>query len=739
MLAFAGLGSVVGAYAFTPVAPGNLQAEAEGGLVRLTWDWGNAKLLSSHGFEDGVFPPAEWQVKNTFNFDDSGNWMSYTQLSTDPTVIHSGERCLLVMPALDGDYGNPSTFHQDEWLIIKPDKGAVYMDFWYYIYPVLLDYGVYPDFPDHYYVHISRDGGKTWLELWDARWDMGSVDAVQQASLFLGEPTDDDTLVAFNAVSGEEDTLYFLWSIDDVEFSSAVDGPVALSLRKTTPAKKPIVPEGATLYRKFEPQSSQKTMRAPVREWLNNGNITYRVYCDGEIVGDYIKRHDFTDYSERNPGFHNYSVLAWCEADDEEFDAAEANVEIEEATFNPARNVQAIVTPEANGRYTVEATWEAPDGDRVPVAYNVYFNGKSIGMVDETSDELRVGQSGLYRGIYNIAVEASYQYPSGVSVLAEATAVAGTVPAVEGLTMVKHDDEKTLSWRKPSGTDIPQISHYTVYRGDRLIDGNNTSMTCTDDIPVTGSALYSVHVVYADGTVSLPATILIDNEAPVPSELPLTEKFDNGHLPENWTSELVDPNDRVKDMYAWRFDNWFDTQFPDDELLEGHFASTDGFIAGMNRLENYLVTPSVTFTGDNPGIKFTKVFSDEKPGPMGAAKFILQVTSDGGQNWTDVADLTAVPNGQCTYVLPELKDKTAQFRWGFLSRNSGIAAIDNVELSDNTVNGIETAISADNNEVDVYATSGILIRKAITRADLITLPKGIYILKGSGGAEIFTR
>ena len=68
---------------------------------------------------------------------------------------------------------------------------------------------------------ISRDNGSTWTELWDARWDMGGVDAVQQASLFLGEETDENTIVAFNAVSGPEESLYFLRTVDDVAFYAA--------------------------------------------------------------------------------------------------------------------------------------------------------------------------------------------------------------------------------------------------------------------------------------------------------------------------------------------------------------------------------------------------------------------------------------------------------------------------------------------------------------------------------------
>ena len=85
------LTAMFSANAFTPVSPGNLQATTEAGIVNLSWEWGNAKSLSLHGFEDDTFPPTGWQVKNTFNFDDSGNWMQYTQ-SPDEAVslVHGG-------------------------------------------------------------------------------------------------------------------------------------------------------------------------------------------------------------------------------------------------------------------------------------------------------------------------------------------------------------------------------------------------------------------------------------------------------------------------------------------------------------------------------------------------------------------------------------------------------------------------------------------------------------------------
>lgn len=210
-------GTAIPAAAFTPAAPGNLKADVNGIIADLSWDWGNAgEPTLAESFEADAFA-APWSVKNTYSFGTSagGNWEIFSFEDYEGTALsHDGVRAALIRMAEECDYEDLTTLHQDEWLMVRPGKGAVYLDFWYYIYPELLEVGGYQDFPDHYYVKISRDNGSTWTELWDARWDMGGVDAVQQASLFLGEETDENTIVAFNAVSGPEESLYFLWTVD---------------------------------------------------------------------------------------------------------------------------------------------------------------------------------------------------------------------------------------------------------------------------------------------------------------------------------------------------------------------------------------------------------------------------------------------------------------------------------------------------------------------------------------------
>ena len=150
------------AQGFEPCAPSNLNAEVNGLEVNLSWDWGNAgEAVFSEGFEQETFPE-NWTLKNTYSFapEEGGNWMVYDYSETgDLNLAHDGVRSALLMMAMSGDDEEMSTYHQDEWLMVKPGEGAVYMDFWYYLYPELLQVGPYQDFPDHYYVMISRDNG----------------------------------------------------------------------------------------------------------------------------------------------------------------------------------------------------------------------------------------------------------------------------------------------------------------------------------------------------------------------------------------------------------------------------------------------------------------------------------------------------------------------------------------------------------------------------------------------------
>ena len=150
----------------------------------------------------------------------------------------------------------------------------------------------------------------------------------------------------------------------------------------------------------------------------------------------------------------------------------------------------------------------------------------------------------------------------------------------------------------------------------------------------------------------------------------------------------------------------------------------------MNKLECHLYAPEIAIAGDaDPMLSFCKYYFEEKPGPSGPAQFLLQISEDNGESWTDLLDLSAAANGECKVSLAEYAGKTVMIRWSFLSRMSGDAAIDNVSISD--ITGICTAIGSDG-LTDVYTPDGILVARGIQASDIANLPSGLYILKTDG-------
>lgn len=729
----------LGAWGFSPAAPAELKADVNGLQVHLTWEWGDAGASSSRwSFEEGVFPESV-TVKSTCP-DAEGNWMVF-DFSDDPenSLAHDGSFAAVL--SIGPEFDDLSQNHQDEWLILKPGNGAVYLDFWYYLHPELLELGGIREFPDHYYVKISRDNGETWTEIWDGRWDMGASESLQQASVFLGEPADENTLVAFQGESGSQETLYFTWVVDDVDFICSDGSRAGVRLQVSDSAeKKSPAPEALVLRRGFEAVNPHvKAVRKVDEEWLNNGYPVFRVYDGDVLVADYLKARQFTDCNYKEPGIHTFRVMAWTEDGDVHFEEASIDVDIDDFIFDAPRNAKASYNLEENGRYSVSVSWEAPEKDVTPAYYEVFLNNKSIGWVDPTT-ELSLGQTGLYKGIYTFMIKAIYQMPDGTSDPIFATVAPGTVMPVDRLAATPSGNGYILSWSMPECDEKPVA--FNVYRGDLPIASGIKELTVTDTDAPKGMYCYNVRAVYPDGTVSLPASTPADFFAtPALAALPLKETFDNGHLPADWQIELEDPYDRVKDMYNWRFDNWFESDFSGAEGIEGGCASASGIAAGMNRLECYLVSPpfEVPETGGAVA-EFTNFYSDSKPGPSGAAQEALFISTDNGNSWENILDLAATPNGKVSVSLADYAGRTVNLRWSFLSRNSGVAAIDNVHVyaGDSGIGG--PADSSESELSDVYNVSGIRVLTQVSKAEISTLPAGIYIVRsGTQASRIIVR
>lgn len=243
----------VTAWAQKPAGPDNLKSEVYGHRVTLSWenpDWG--ETLLSTGFELEGVPVTDnkisletdgWTVKMTNMSDYSCSWFRYPTsdfIGADnyDVLVGNGQRSAVVfLDIMDGD---DHDLHQDEWLISPVLKKAAYLEFSYYIDPRVVENGVHPEYPDHYVVIASTDGGKTWSEpLWDARYDASTEDSWHTVTLTLADVPADSMRVAFRAYGEYQldengdtinQSLYATWAIDDVTIRAAGIVPTVKTL-----------------------------------------------------------------------------------------------------------------------------------------------------------------------------------------------------------------------------------------------------------------------------------------------------------------------------------------------------------------------------------------------------------------------------------------------------------------------------------------------------------------------------
>ncbi|MCX6267873.1 MAG: choice-of-anchor J domain-containing protein [Bacteroidetes bacterium] len=180
----------------------NLEGEAMGNNVMLTWSppacYGGNLLYE--GFEESYFPPEQWtqQISNP-----AATWYHASETST--MGVHNGN----FSAGLNWDYN-----HQDEWLIANDIFVNGDLTFWSYAFQGSLHH-------DHYYIKVSTDHGTTWNVLMD----MSALPAYPGStgindwitpyhldlSLYDGETID----IAWHAVDGDGNGLWYPWAIDD--------------------------------------------------------------------------------------------------------------------------------------------------------------------------------------------------------------------------------------------------------------------------------------------------------------------------------------------------------------------------------------------------------------------------------------------------------------------------------------------------------------------------------------------
>jgi hypothetical protein len=186
----------------------NLTGDIIGGFdIQLTWSPpgcidGN---ILNEGFEEEQFPPANWTQTITNPLE---TW-AHTGISS-PLGVHTGNYAASVATEYT---------HQDEWLIARNVAVTGPLKFWSNAF----QHSVHND---HYYVKVSTDGGSTWQVLLD----MSSLPTYPSSngynqwvdpyiidmSYFMGMVVD----IAWQAVDGDGQGLWYSWAIDDCSMGS---------------------------------------------------------------------------------------------------------------------------------------------------------------------------------------------------------------------------------------------------------------------------------------------------------------------------------------------------------------------------------------------------------------------------------------------------------------------------------------------------------------------------------------
>lgn len=747
------MGTVLSLMAQAPATPVNLQAEVEGCKVSLSWQRGdNNAILTHEGFEGEKFPSEGWEVQSFNTTDYRCSWFHYPtddfkELDNWQYYIKEGEGSAMVY--MDMGYHEGIVYNQDEKLISPIYNDAVYLDFWYYINPMILEYAQFSDFVDKYCVELSHDGGETWEVIWDARNHHNGLDDWQQVSLYLGEPTP-NTRIAFHAQSDMENewsTLYFSWTIDDVVISS--NGTSSDTMLSTQQYTRRNISDSMQSYKVFNSNNTTSLNRRNAAQEKDEPSSYYQVFLDGQLLADKLCSLNHIDTSDKDAGTYTYEVKAVNEQGVSE--AATIQVTIAESTFNAPTNVQ--VTSEyydEEGWGEVIITWDAPEGNREPAYYSIYVNGILAGV------EIPLGEFGntwVEKGVYTYEVAAVYEYPYGESQrIGDQVAMNTRYPA-RNLDAAVDNGFVTLSWQEAKKSDFT-VESYKVYRGNNEIANipAGETLTYTDNENISGVYTYSVKALYSDGELSLPIqqNILV-NDYTI-TELPYTQEFNGDLTPDNWMIEVLN---EIDPMFNWRFDNWFEIASPCTEV-KGNFASISSEANEFINLICSMTTPIFNNTSIPEGESVMLSCTMDYYSAWESSYVCIEVSYDAGESWEWYADIypeDAVDYQYSIDITSAIENATPMFRIIYDGAGDGYMVIDNFkvyvtddlgvnknhsdEIAISMIAGRQLLVSASSaiENVQVYNTNGMLVgtydgnnmyRQII---ELSHLHNGLYIVK----------
>lgn len=657
-----------------PVAPVNLKAVASGTRVDLAWENGDAgETLLNCDFEGEEFPETDWSVRTTNDYNYICSWFhfpseDFLQTNNYQDYIHAGQKSAMLYfdrYALKGDH-DPA---QDEWLVTAPVSGNSYLELYYFIDPMILEYGVNESFPDHYYVKASYDMGETWEVLWDARYEAEAEAGWH--SLVLPVKASDSVLLAFQGVSDTNEMIHFLWAIDDVRVCRSTSGSDLID--------------------------------------------GYTVKINGETVAEHYKSLEYTDLSDKEPGTYRYEVFA--ESEGALSLAASADVTVEEVAMLPPASVSVESEfDELDGTYLVTVSWESPAGAFNPVSYNVYCDGLNVGYMDSGNS---VSFTGYTKGIYEFSVSAVYSNPEGESECVCQRLAIDTRFNARNLKIDAADGSVMLSWDTPEANDDGAVvSHYEVWRGETCVAEDCTGLSITDSNVPAGHFRYYVTAVYDDGVKALPAYLDFDNGDSAPRSLTFSENFDSGYLPADWRVENL--WDETPDNLLWQFGDPNGLGVEGDGF-DGGYASIDCLNSGFYFVESALVTPVINVADCDLGsLKLSFTYDYASTGFDSEAAVEIDC---GNGEWVRIIDLQSYDPAEdpgVSHTVKEdisLTDVTAdepeiRLRWYYAGMLDYHLAIDNVVISDKN-SGVDSAVAdsvrvvPSDGGVSVFSAEGI--------------------------------
>lgn len=639
------------------LAPTNVEANVQGTKVVVTWGRPNqSAALIDEKFEEDV-PPANWGAVVNNDYDKTTTWHKFDKVDGFTPAPHSGNSCALV--AIDAD-------PQDEWLITPVVANAVYIDFWFWMSKYLLELKKQEGFADHYYVKVSHDGGETWTILWDAVESCMATDDWERVSLNLGATTE-NTKVAFQALSSESEGIFLNWFIDDI-----------------------------TIY-----DANRNVLSS-------RGIDSYNVYRGDNKIASNIKRDIYTDLNVPL-GIHNYCITANYNSIDCESEKSCVVATVGEVPCNKPTNLHYEVTPDNSkpGTYSVMLYWDEPeDSGRDVYYYKTYVNGFCFGLWIEPQDQ-SLGQSQVVPGTYRYGVTAVYEQPDCESEVNYIDISVGEDVCLSPDNMLAkvNGNVVVLTWNSR-----PEVSNYTVYRGEDKMAEEIVETTYTDSNALDGTYDYCVIANYANGCISqydLYSCATVTIGEPVVYEMPFREEFRSYFKPKDWV--VTDFTNPMGGM-VWRFNN------PGKREIEGAgfdraFAILDSDYYGAGSVQKSgLITPNIQCSGmTSIQLSFDMQYAGIGDGTTSLSDSYLYFSTDGGLKWTQIEKLEQeiIPNPEQelspaitkTYTFEEeIKGcNSIQFKWEYLGGYDMHFALDNVSVK--TTTGVD---ELDDSSIVIY-------------------------------------